>query len=156
MIAGLGERAGRERPGLGAVVVIDDRHRGLELALVSQQGGDLGVELTPGDRFDVVGLLALEQQQRARAMVGEPLSHVFAVVVRIAGGDDGIDGQETRSAMIGVHAPTAPRVVPEDDVIAAPGLREACRIFFGDDADAKFDEYLATHRPDATADRLAG
>lgn len=48
------------------------------------------------------------------------------------------------------------QVVREEEVMAAPGLREACRIFFGDRAEAKFDEYLARHHPRQAAERLAG
>ena len=33
-------------------------------------------------------------------------------------------------------------VVRRDDIQSAPGLREACRILFGDDADAKIAEYF--------------
>ncbi|MFK8049336.1 MAG: glycerol-3-phosphate dehydrogenase/oxidase [Halioglobus sp.] len=35
-------------------------------------------------------------------------------------------------------------VVPIDDVINAPGLKEACRILFGDQADEKLREYVAS------------
>jgi hypothetical protein len=34
-------------------------------------------------------------------------------------------------------------VIPEDEVRRAPGLLEACRILFGDEAQAKIDEYFA-------------
>ena len=34
------------------------------------------------------------------------------------------------------------QVVRRDEIRSAPGLREACRIFFGDQADAKLDEYF--------------
>jgi glycerol-3-phosphate dehydrogenase len=33
-------------------------------------------------------------------------------------------------------------VVRRVDIINAPGLRKACQIFFGDDADAKLREYV--------------
>jgi len=33
-------------------------------------------------------------------------------------------------------------VVRDADLATAPGLKEACKIFFGDEADAKLDEYL--------------
>ncbi|MEM7610575.1 MAG: glycerol-3-phosphate dehydrogenase/oxidase [Pseudomonadota bacterium] len=36
-------------------------------------------------------------------------------------------------------------VVRENEVTSAPGLREACRIFFADQAEAKFDEYMQGH-----------
>jgi glycerol-3-phosphate dehydrogenase len=36
-------------------------------------------------------------------------------------------------------------VLCHDDVVRAPGLREACRILFGDEADARLAEYLAEH-----------
>ena len=36
-------------------------------------------------------------------------------------------------------------VVRHDDLAEAPGLRKACRIFFGDDADAKLTEYFEQH-----------
>ena len=36
-------------------------------------------------------------------------------------------------------------VISHDETIAAPGLVEACRILFGDDAEAKLDEYLREH-----------
>jgi glycerol-3-phosphate dehydrogenase len=43
-------------------------------------------------------------------------------------------------------------VLRYDDIVAAPGLREACAILFGDDADARLTEYAATHGPgDAAA-----
>jgi len=32
-------------------------------------------------------------------------------------------------------------VVPEETILAAPGLKEACEILFGDEAQAKLDEY---------------
>jgi glycerol-3-phosphate dehydrogenase len=34
-------------------------------------------------------------------------------------------------------------VVRREDMLNAPGLKEACRIFFGDEADARFNEYFA-------------
>jgi glycerol-3-phosphate dehydrogenase len=34
-------------------------------------------------------------------------------------------------------------VISESELRAAPGLREACRIFFGDEADARYNEYFA-------------
>lgn len=47
-------------------------------------------------------------------------------------------------------------VVRDEEIIAAPGLQEACRIFFGDNADEKFREYLERHTdtPDSEAARL--
>ena len=48
------------------------------------------------------------------------------------------------------------QVVREDAVIAAPGLHEACRIFFGDQAEAKLVEYLNRDRQAQDEDRLAG
>jgi glycerol-3-phosphate dehydrogenase len=33
-------------------------------------------------------------------------------------------------------------VIRKNDLRAAPGLREACRLLFGDDADARFEEYF--------------
>jgi glycerol-3-phosphate dehydrogenase len=36
-------------------------------------------------------------------------------------------------------------VIRHEDTIAAPGLVEACRILFGDEAEAKLDEYLREH-----------
>jgi len=33
------------------------------------------------------------------------------------------------------------QVVRNEDIIDAPGLKEACKIFFGDQADAKLQEY---------------
>jgi glycerol-3-phosphate dehydrogenase len=38
-------------------------------------------------------------------------------------------------------------VIAERELRSAPGLREACRIFFGDEADARYDEFFAS--PDA-------
>ena len=35
-------------------------------------------------------------------------------------------------------------VIHKDALRTAPGLREACQILFGDEADARFDEYFAT------------
>ena len=34
-------------------------------------------------------------------------------------------------------------VIPEDEIKDAPGLREACLLMFGDEADAKIEEYFA-------------
>ena len=36
------------------------------------------------------------------------------------------------------------QVVRNEDIIDAPGLMEACKIFFGDEAQAKLDEYIAS------------
>jgi glycerol-3-phosphate dehydrogenase len=36
-------------------------------------------------------------------------------------------------------------VIPYDEMIAAPGLGEACKILFGDEAEEKLAEYLAAH-----------
>ena len=36
-------------------------------------------------------------------------------------------------------------VVRHDELIDAPGLRKACKIFFGDEADAKLNEYFKEH-----------
>jgi hypothetical protein len=36
--------------------------------------------------------------------------------------------------------------------MAAEGLKEASRILFGDEADAKYTEYFATHGPSARAE----
>jgi alpha-glycerophosphate oxidase/glycerol-3-phosphate dehydrogenase len=33
-------------------------------------------------------------------------------------------------------------VVRNEDIVAAPGLKEACEILFGDEADAKLAEYI--------------
>jgi glycerol-3-phosphate dehydrogenase len=35
-------------------------------------------------------------------------------------------------------------VTRRDDIRRAPGLVEACRVFFGDDAQARIDEYFAS------------
>jgi glycerol-3-phosphate dehydrogenase len=35
-------------------------------------------------------------------------------------------------------------VTRKSDLAAAPGLREACRMLFGDEADVRFEEYFAT------------
>ncbi|MEL7374661.1 MAG: glycerol-3-phosphate dehydrogenase C-terminal domain-containing protein, partial [Pseudomonadota bacterium] len=48
------------------------------------------------------------------------------------------------------------QVVRENEVIAAPGLREACKIFFGDRAEEKIAEYLEHNPREPEADRLAG
>ena len=34
-------------------------------------------------------------------------------------------------------------VVKTEDILNAPGLREACEILFGDEAEAKLEEYVA-------------
>ncbi len=40
-------------------------------------------------------------------------------------------------------------VLRPEEIRAAPGLREACKLLFGDEADARIDEYFATHaRPE--------
>ena len=44
-------------------------------------------------------------------------------------------------------------VVRFDDLASAPGLLEACRILFGDLAQAKLDEYIKDHGPTARASR---
>jgi hypothetical protein len=33
-------------------------------------------------------------------------------------------------------------VVRREEILRAPGLREACRILFGDDAESKIEEYF--------------
>jgi hypothetical protein len=35
-------------------------------------------------------------------------------------------------------------VVGQEDIINAPGLQEACEILFGDEAEAKLQEYIAS------------
>jgi len=37
------------------------------------------------------------------------------------------------------------QVVRREDLVNAPGLREACKILFGDEAEQKYDEYFANH-----------
>jgi hypothetical protein len=37
------------------------------------------------------------------------------------------------------------------DILAAPGLREACRILFGDAAEERLAEYVRDHGPKAAA-----
>ncbi len=37
-------------------------------------------------------------------------------------------------------------VVSNEAVEAAPGLKEACKILFGDEADAKWEEYFRSHQ----------
>ena len=34
-------------------------------------------------------------------------------------------------------------VLTREEIVSDPGLKEACEILFGDDADAKIEEYLA-------------
>jgi len=68
------------------------------------------------DALDMIGLLTLEQKKGLRTVVGEAVGHVLTVVVRITGGNDGVDGEETGVAVVGMHAPPAPRVVAEHDV----------------------------------------
>ncbi len=36
-------------------------------------------------------------------------------------------------------------VLRSEDILSAPGLREACAILFGDAADARLAEYVANH-----------
>ena len=43
------------------------------------------------------------------------------------------------------------QVVRNRDIVHAPGLKEACKIFFGDQAEAKLQEYI-----DSLGDRLDG
>ena len=43
------------------------------------------------------------------------------------------------------------QVVRREELIAAPGLREACRILFGEQAEAKLEEYIAATIPDQEA-----
>jgi glycerol-3-phosphate dehydrogenase len=43
-------------------------------------------------------------------------------------------------------------VTRHEDLKSAPGLRDACRILFGAEADAKMEEYFRTHAPPAAAD----
>ena len=35
-------------------------------------------------------------------------------------------------------------MVRQEDILAAPGLREACEILFGDEAEAKLQEYITS------------
>jgi alpha-glycerophosphate oxidase/glycerol-3-phosphate dehydrogenase len=36
------------------------------------------------------------------------------------------------------------QVLKIEDILSAPGLRDACELLFGDDADAKLEEYVAS------------
>ena len=45
-------------------------------------------------------------------------------------------------------------VVPREDIIAAPGLKEACKILFGDQADARLREYIETTARGNTANTV--
>ena len=116
MGAGLAFSSLTERGCLGAIVVVGDHHRRLELALVSEQRIHLGVDMSLLDALDMIGLLTLEQKKGSWTVVGQTIGHVLSVVVRITGGNHGIDGEETGVAMVGVHAPPAPGVVAEHDV----------------------------------------
>ena len=40
-------------------------------------------------------------------------------------------------------------VLPREDIITAPGLREACKILFGDQAESKLEEYIEATESDA-------
>jgi len=44
-------------------------------------------------------------------------------------------------------------VIRQEDLISAPGLTEACRILFGEAADARLAEYLREHAPASAAER---
>jgi glycerol-3-phosphate dehydrogenase len=44
-------------------------------------------------------------------------------------------------------------VIRHEELAKAPGLKEACRILFGEEADAKLAEYLRDHGPPAAAPR---
>ena len=98
-----------ERRQLG---VVDGVHRRLELALVGLQGVELRID-PPGDVFDVVGGVCLEQHQVLGAMMG---NSVFREEVRIAGCDDALARQHAGVAMVGVQSVSLPRVVPQHDV----------------------------------------
>ena len=41
-------------------------------------------------------------------------------------------------------------VVRQEDILAAPGLREACEILFGNEAEAKLQEYITSVRKDVS------
>jgi alpha-glycerophosphate oxidase/glycerol-3-phosphate dehydrogenase len=41
-------------------------------------------------------------------------------------------------------------VVRQEDILNAPGLREACEILFGDEAEAKLQEYITSVRKDVS------
>jgi glycerol-3-phosphate dehydrogenase len=45
-------------------------------------------------------------------------------------------------------------VLPREDIINAPGLREACKILFGDQAESKLNEYIEATESDAHANVL--
>ena len=47
-------------------------------------------------------------------------------------------------------------VMSDEQIAQAPGLREACRILFGDEADARLEEYFATHEAPASERRVRG
>jgi hypothetical protein len=63
--------------------------------------------------LDVVRLIGLPQQHRLGPVVGKP---VLAEEVRIAGGDDGVAGQQSGVAVVGVQPVPLPRIVPEHHV----------------------------------------
>ncbi len=45
------------------------------------------------------------------------------------------------------------QVISREDIIHAPGLKEACRILFGDDAEAKLEEYLGAQVHETITER---
>src|SRR4051794_6161003 len=91
---------GREPgPLVGVGVHVDPVGRP-ELRHVLEQGGDLGGQVVVAERLDVVGLVGLEEQQRRWPPGGEAL---VGVEVRVAGGDDALDGQEAGVAVVGMQ-----------------------------------------------------
>ena len=45
------------------------------------------------------------------------------------------------------------QVIPKEDIIHAPGLKEACKLLFGEDAEAKLDEYIGADRQETIIDK---
>ena len=95
--------------GLGCGV---DPHRRAPLAAVREQRRDLAIEVSV-DAFEMIDAAGLEQQERLRTVRREIL---VGEEVRVARGDDAVDGQPSRFAMIGMQAVRLPGIVTEHDV----------------------------------------
>ncbi len=103
----------RRRRAAGSCARRGDAHRGGELAAVFEECGQLrGLSRAVND-LDVVDLVGLEQQERARAVtwcveLGEEEG--------IPSGHDAVSDKPTGIPVVRVEPVSLPRVVPEDDV----------------------------------------
>ncbi len=97
------------RPDGFRLVTSGDAHGGLVLALMAEQGVDLGTFEALGP-LDVVGQVRSPQEQCRRTVGLDP---EFAVEVRVTRRDQRVEGEEAGGPVVGMEPVPTPRVVAE-------------------------------------------